>query len=124
MATFAELDSLIQLDETTGLRRRVAMATLAAANAIRLESETPVPQQSERKRFAQQILKTQLGTNHFLRNQSDRALAQNKIFEAIYRGFIISQTGTVSEIQALTDAQIQTSVDNVVTLLAKVFNDD
>jgi hypothetical protein len=124
MADFNEIDSLLRLDESSGLRRKVAIATMMAAEAIRQDMETGQPEVQQRKRFAQAVFGTQLRTQQYVRNQTDRALAENKVFEAIYRAFLMARAGdTVAEIQALTDAQIQTTVDEDVTLMAKEFND-
>ncbi len=122
MAEFTEIDGLLQLDETSGLRRRVAISTMMAAEAIRQEMETGEPEVQQRKRFAQAIFGTQLGTQHYVRDQSDRALAENKVFEGIFRAFLMAHiTDTVAAIQALTDTEIQTAVDDAVTLMAKKF---
>jgi len=124
MADFKDLDALFQLDESSGLRRRVAIATLSAAESIRQDPDPSSPNDRQRKRFAQSVFKESLAASHFVRSQSDKALAQDELFESIYRAFVMSHSAdSVTDIQALTDAQIQTSVDNAVTLMAKTFKD-
>ncbi len=124
MADLQEIDSLLQLDEASGLRRRVAVATMKAAEAIRQDPDPTTPDERQRKRFAQKILREKLGTAHHIRNKSDRALAENELFEGIYRGVLMANdTQTVVQIQGLTDAAIQTAVDNAVDLMAKTFKE-
>jgi len=124
MADFTEIDSLLQLDESSGLRRRVAIATMAAAEDIRQDPAPSNPDERQRKRFAQAIFKNKVGGGHFKRSQSDQALAENELFESIYRDFLMAHASdTVTVIQNLTDAQIQTAVDNAVTLMAKTFKE-
>jgi len=124
MADFSDLDTLFQLDETSGLRRKVAIATMVAAEGIRQDPAPSNPDERQRKRFAQTIFKNKLGGGHFKRSQSDQALAENELFESIYRDFLMAHASdTVSVIQNLTDAQIQTAVDNAVDLMAKTFKD-
>ncbi len=124
MATYSDLDELFQLDESSGLRRRVVIAIMAAAEAIRQDPDPSSAPERQRKRFAQSIFNQKLGTAHFKRKNSDQALAENELFEGIYRAFLMSHSSsTVAEIQALTDAQIQTSVDNAVDLMAKTYKD-
>ena len=124
MAEFKDLDALFQLDETSGLRRRVAIATLSAAEGIRQDPSPSSPDERQRKRFAKQIFNQRLPSSHFKRNKSDQALAENELFEGIYRAFLMAHSAdSVTDIQNLTDAQIQTAVDNAVDLMAKTFNE-
>ncbi len=124
MADLQEIDSLLQLDESSGLRRRVAIATMKEAESIRQDPAPTSPDDRQRKRFAQKIFKNKLGPSHFTRNQSDKALAENELFEGIYRVVVMANDSlTVAQIQGLSDAAIQTAVSDAVDLMAKTFKD-
>ena len=97
---------------------------MAAAESIRQDPDPSNAEERQRKRFAKQIFNQRLPTSHFKRNKSDQALAENELFEGIYRAFLMAHSAdTVADIQSLTDAQIQTAVDNAVDLMAKTFKD-
>jgi len=124
MADFKDLDALFEIDESSGLRRRVHISTMAAAEAIRQDPAPTSPNDRQRKRFAQRILNEKLGPSHFTRKNSDKALAESELFEGIYSALVMSHSSdSVTDIQNLTDAQIQTAVDNAVDLMAKTFKD-
>jgi len=124
MADYSDLDELFQVDEPSGLRRRVAIGTLIAANDIRMETDDGSLRMKQRKRFAQSILSSFIGANHYVNSATDAALASHPIFEGIYRSVIGANAGSsVATIQAATDASIKANVDDAVDLLAETFID-
>jgi len=132
MATYAEINELMEVTEPTGLRRRVVVGTLVAANAIRLEVDDGSAPVRQRKRFAQLVLKTIINVSSTAgRNTPDvqreidaAAVASNGVFEAVYRAVLIANIGaSKSQITGATDAQIQGAVNDAVDLLAANFPD-
>jgi hypothetical protein len=123
MATYEELDELFSLTEGGPLRRRVAIATLVAADAIRQETDDGVATTRQRKRFAQRVLNTAFPVNLFFRKDGSH-LALLSVFEAVYRSVIIANKGLAkTAILGATDAQIQTAVDAAIILLALDYPD-
>jgi hypothetical protein len=123
MATYQELDELFSLQEGGPLRRKVSVATLVAADAIRQEVDDGTAITRQRKRFAQRVLNTAFPVNLFFR-QDGSHLALLSVFEAVYRSVIIAnQAATKANILAASDVQIQTAVDAAIVLLALDYPD-
>ena len=125
MATYAELVDLLSPGGDQGLRRKVAVATLIAADAIRQEADAATVDERERKRFSQRLLNALINQSLYL-NQLDEALALSfeRNYESVYKQVIIQNKGaTVAQITGATDAQIQTNVDAAITHLAKGYPD-
>lgn len=123
MATYLEIDELLRVDEPTNIRRRVAVATMVAANAIRLESDNGTAAARQRKRFAQNLFRSGLDQSSAI-NGSQSAYAFNSLFEAVYRVVLIANIGfTKAQITSATDAAIQAAANAAVDLLAASFPD-
>lgn len=98
MATYTELRGLIN-DPT--LKDKISIALLIAAETIRTEA-TDTANHANRLKWAKKVLNDPDGNaDDMLR----ALLAQNK-------------TLTVAQIQATTDAALQTAVDNAVNIFA------
>ncbi len=125
MATYLEIDALLAINEPTKLRRRVAVGTMVAANAIRLEVDDGTASVRQRKRFAQQIFKTMFNSAlHLSRPDDDSSLAFIGIFEAVYRAVLIANiSASPEQITGASDSLIQAAVDSAVNLLAVNFPD-
>jgi hypothetical protein len=124
MATYKEIDELLAVNEPTGLRRRVAVGTMVAADAIRLEADSGTADSRQRKRFAQTIFRQGWGNPAQLRESDDAVLASSAVFEAVYRSVLIANiSATKAQITGASDAAIQTAVNNAVALLALSFLD-
>jgi len=132
MATYEEINELLEVTEPTGLRRRVVVGVLVAANAIRLEVDDGTAPVRARKRFAQLVLKTVItvsstagrNTPEVQKEIDAAAVASSGIFEAIYRAVLIANiSSSKSQITGATDTQIQSAVDDAVDLLAANFPD-
>lgn len=123
MATYSEIDSLLNVNEATGLRRRVAVATMVAADKIRLEADAGTSESRARKRFAQALFRASVDQPSAI-NNSQTAYAFSREFEAVYRLVLISnRTATLAQITGATDAVIQTAADAAVDHLAGQYFD-
>lgn len=124
MATYAEIEQLMRLDEPTGLRNRVAVAALVAADNIRLEPDAPTDATVQaRKRYAQSLYRQGFNSNLIFRDDNS-SLALQVQFESIYRSVLTAnKAATVAQITGATDAGIQTAVDDAVTFFATEFPD-
>ena len=124
MATYTEINDLLAVDNASGLRERVAVATLVAADAIRLEADDATSATvQQRKRFAQAIFKVSYSPQLVFR-RDNTALALQPQFEAIYRTVVIgNKAATLQQIADVTDAQIQTQVNAAVSYLARNYPD-
>ena len=124
MATYLELDELLRVDEPTGLRRRVAIATMMAANAIRQEVDAGTAASRSRKRWAQTLLRATFDVSSAVNNQNQTAVALNPLFESVYRVVLTSNASfTKAQITGATDAAIQTAVNAAVDMLASNYPD-
>ena len=132
MASYVEINELLEVAEPTGLRRRVAVGTLVAADAIRQETDDGTAPVRQRKRFAQQVLKVVFSVSSTIERHTPdvqnemyaAAFASSSIFEAVYRSVLIANIGAnKSAITSATDTQIQGAVDAAVDLLAASFPD-
>ena len=124
MATYTEIDELLATDEPTGLRRRVAVGTMVAADAIRQETDDATQVVRERKRFAQLIFKTMLNPALQLSRDDDAGLAFIGVFEGVYRAVLIANLGaSKSAITGASDSAVQAAVNDAVDLLAANFPD-
>lgn len=123
MATYTEIDELLDLNEETGLRRRVAVATLVAADSIRQEVDDGTALVRQRKRYAQSIYKASFVSALYFR-PDDSHLALANIFESVYRSVVIANiSASKAQIQGASDSLIQTSVNTALDLLAPNFPD-
>lgn len=123
MATYLEVDELLRVDEPTNLRRRVAVATMVAANAIRLEVDDGSAAAKSRKRFAQALFRSAVDHPSMV-NNAQTAYAFNDIFEGVYRLALIANISlTKAQITGASDAAIQGAVNAAVDLLAATFRD-
>lgn len=123
MASYEEIYGLLSIDDTSGLREKVSIATLVKADTIRLEIDDGTEPVRARKRFSQQVLRQNLSLTLVLRGDSS-ALANASYFEAVYRQVLIAnRANTVNQITGATDAQIQTAVDEAVDHLAATYQD-
>lgn len=123
MATYLEIDELLKVDEPTNLRRRVAVATMVTANAIRLETDDGTAPVRSRKRFAQEIFRSSVDHASAI-NGTQTAYAFNTIFEGVYRAVLIANIGfTKAQIAGASDSAIQTATNAAVDLLAASFRD-
>lgn len=123
MAAYIEVDELLRVDEPTNLRRRVAVATMVAANAIRLEVDDGTAAVRARKRFAQQLFRSSVDQASAI-NGTQTAYAFSQLFEAVYRVVLIANIGfTKAQITGATDAAIQNAANAAVTHLASQFPD-
>ena len=121
---YSEINDLLSVDNASGLRERVAVATLVAADAIRLEVDDPTSATVQaRKRFAQQLFKISFSSQLIFR-RDNTALALQPQFESIYRAVVIgNKDATPAQIASVTDAQIQAKVNDAVDYLARNFPD-
>ena len=118
MATYLEIDELLRVDEPTNLRRRVAVATMVSANAIRLEVDDGTAPVRSRKRFAQELFRSAMDRPSSI-NNTQTAYAFNPIFEGVYRAVLIANIGfTKAQIAGASDAAIQNAANAAVDLLA------
>ncbi len=120
MASYLELNDLLELNEGTKLRQRVAVATLKAADAIRkLASDGTDAVIQAKKRFAQRIFKEQFNQKLIFR-QDDSALVHQPTFESVYRMVLTDapDAATVEQITGVSDPDMQTKVDVAVAFLA------
>ena len=123
MATYLEIDELLRVDEPTNLRRRVAVATMVAGNAIRLEADDGSATVRSRKRFAQELFRASVDQASAI-NGTQTAYAFNQMFEAVYRVVLISNIGfTKNQITGASDSAIQNAANAAVDLLATTFRD-
>lgn len=123
MATYLEIDELLRVDEPTNLRRRVAVATMVAGNAIRLEVDDGSATVRSRKRFAQELFRASVDQASAI-NGTQTAYAFNQMFEAVYRVVLISNIGfTKNQITGASDSAIQNAANAAVDLLATTFRD-
>lgn len=121
MASYAEISELLAVTEP--LRRRVAIASMVAAEQIRVAVDDGTLAMRQKKRFAQRLYSTQF-IDRLVFRQDNAAFAMNRDLESIYRAVIISNRSfTVVQIRNATDAAIQTAVDAAVTFLAATFTD-
>lgn len=125
MATYAQISGLLQVGGSSGLRERVAVATLVAADAIRQEPDNAADASvQQRKRFAQSLFRTQNNSLLDLTRDDDAAIAFNTTFEGIYRAVVIAnRSATVTQITGATDTVIQNAVNDAIDLLALSFPD-
>ncbi len=123
MASYTEIDELLALNEGTGLRRRVAVATLVAADAIRQEVDDGSALTRQRKRYAQSVFRLAFSSQLFFR-PDDSHLALSGVYEAVYRSVVIANiAATKAQIQSASDALIQVAVNDALDLLAPNFPD-
>lgn len=123
MATYIEINDLLKVDEPTNLRSRVAVASMVAANLIRLETDDGSAAVKARKRFAQELFRASVDHPSAINGQQT-AYAFSPIFEAIYRVVLIANIGaTKAQISGASDAQVQTAANAAVDHLAAVFRD-
>ena len=124
MATYTELDSLFNINESSGLRRRVAIATLIASDKIRLEADDGTSATVRgRKRFSQRI-NNQLLNEALFHRGDDSPWAFHPIFESVYRAVVIqNRSATLTQIQGASDVAVQTAVDAAITHLAAGYPD-
>ena len=124
MATYSEIDELLAPDEPTGLRRRVAIGTMVAADAIRQEVDDGTKVVRERKRFAQLTFQTMFNPSLGLSRDDDSDLAFISVFEGVYRAVLIANLGaSKSAITGASDSAVQAAVNDAVDLLAANFPD-
>ncbi len=120
MATYTEIAGLLSVDDTSGLREKVRVATLVKAQAIQAETGT-TQAVMERKRLAKRLLATR--PNEAAIGRSDAGFVGTD-FEAVYRYIVIKNKGlTLARFGSATDADIQTAVDEAVEFLAPAYND-
>jgi hypothetical protein len=123
MATYLEINDLLKVDEPTNLRSRVAVASMVAANAIRLETDDGTAAVKARKRFAQQLFQASVDHPSAINGQQT-AYAFSPMFEAVYRVVLIANIGfTKAQITGASDAAIQNAANAAVDLLAATFRD-
>ena len=124
MASYTEIDELLAVDEPTGLRRRVAVGTLVAADAIRQEADDGTAPVRQRKRFAQVVFRAIPNAALELSRPDNAGLAFNAVFESVYRAVLIANiSADQAQITSASDAAIQTAVDAAVDMLALSFPD-
>lgn len=124
MATYAEIAGLLSPDDDSGLREKVYVAALVKAEAIRNETDDATQPVRTRKRYSQNILKSNLDPIEFRSRGAQSAIFQNAIFESVYRAVVIANISfTLAQITGATDSTIQSAVDDAIDHLASSYND-
>ena len=126
MATYTEINDLLKISDASGLRNRVAVATMVKADIIRLETDDATQPVRERKRFSQQIYRQAFAVFSDAQQSelNNAPLVFTPIFEGVYRAVLMAnRTSTVANITGATDTQIQNNVNDAVDHLAASYTD-
>lgn len=120
MATYAEISDLLSRGGDQGLRGRVKVAVMVTCEAIKNEiaadPQNPTAAEQQRKRWAQQLLRSI--------NVQSSFDAHHKEVEQVYRLVLMANRGApLISILAVTDVQIQNAVDGVVGFFIQNFPD-
>ncbi len=126
MATYLEINDLLKVTEDSGLRQRVAVATMVKADAMRSETDDATQAVRERKRFSKQIFNQSLASvsDSIQASMNNAPLAFSPMFEAVYRLVLIAnKSATVAQITGASDSVVQSAVNDAVDHLAASYND-